>query len=156
MHSPHKIISSYHFSAKPEQKYDWRAFFTKWRHKWQQWDCYIMLMIFLYNFTEYTSAQNFGMKIIQLVEGGLAHQLAKYGANLLARFVFTTDWNFLEGKLNAGKITILRLYKLNWHYCKDLQRVLRSDSMKSLLSTRCIIIVFMHWASIAETYTGIA
>ena len=94
---------------------------------------------------------NSGMKIIQLVYGELAHQLAKYGANVLARFVFTTDWNFLEGKLNAGKTTVLRLRKLNWNYCKDLQRVLWSDSMKSLLSTRCIIIVFMHWDSLAKT-----
>ena len=53
----------------------------------------------------------------QLVWGGLAHQLAKYGDNLLARFVFTTHRNFLEGKLNAGKITVLRLRKLNWNYC---------------------------------------
>ena len=30
---------------------------------------------------------NSGRRIIQLVWGGLAHQLAKYGANLLARFV---------------------------------------------------------------------
>ena len=47
----------------------------------------------------------------------------------------------------------LRLCKLNGNHCKDLQRVLRSDqdSMKSLLSTRCIIIVFMHGDSIAKT-----
>ena len=63
------------------------------------------------------------MKIIQLVYGGLAHQLAKYGAILLIGFVFATDRNFLEGKLNAGKITVLRLCKLNWIYCKDLQPV---------------------------------
>ena len=31
------------------------------------------------------------MKIIQLVRGGLAHQLAEYGVNLLVGFVFTTD-----------------------------------------------------------------
>ena len=62
------------------------------------------------------------MKIIQLVCGGLAHQLAKYGANLLVGFVFTTDWKFPEGKFNAGKITVLRLFKLSWIYCKDLER----------------------------------
>ena len=28
------------------------------------------------------------MKVIQLVQGGLAHQFAKYGANLLVRFVY--------------------------------------------------------------------
>ena len=27
--------------------------------------------------------------------------MAKFGANFLARFVFTADWNFLEGKLSA-------------------------------------------------------
>ena len=59
--------------------------------------------------------------------------------------------NTLEGKLNAGKIKVLRLCKLSWNYCKDLQCVLWSDSMKSLLCRRCIIIVFMHWASIVKT-----
>ena len=34
---------------------------------------------------------NSGMKIIQVVYGGLAYKLAKYGANLLVGFVFTTD-----------------------------------------------------------------
>ena len=29
--------------------------------------------------------------MIQLVKGGLAQHLAKFGANFLARFVFTTD-----------------------------------------------------------------
>ena len=87
---------------------------------------------------------NTGMKIIQLVLGRLAHKLAKYGANLLVGFVFTTDLNFLKGKLNAGKITVLSLCKLNWIYCKDLQLVSWTDSMTWLLSARCIIIVFMY------------
>ena len=52
---------------------------------------------------------NSGMKMIQLLQGGLAHQLAKYGAHLLARLVFMTDRNFLECKLNAGKIIVLTL-----------------------------------------------
>ena len=42
------------------------------------------------------SLNNSGTKIIQLVLGGLAYELAKYGTNLFARFVFATDWNFLE------------------------------------------------------------
>ena len=62
--------------------------------------------------------------MIQLVKGGLAHHLSKYGANLLAKFAFTTDRNFLQGKLSAGKIAVLKLCKLNWNNCKDLERVL--------------------------------
>ena len=62
--------------------------------------------------------------MIQLVKSRLARHLIKYGDNLLAGFLFTTDLNFLEGKLSKRKITALRLHKLNWNYCKDLQRVL--------------------------------
>ena len=32
-----------------------------------------------------------GMKMIQVVKGGLAHPLAKLGTNFLGRFVFTTN-----------------------------------------------------------------
>ena len=52
---------------------------------------------------------NSGVKMIQIVLVGLTHHLAKFGA----RFAFTTDVDFLEGKLSAGKITVLRLCKLN-------------------------------------------
>ena len=34
---------------------------------------------------------NSGMKMIELVKGGLSHPVAKFSANFLARFVFTTD-----------------------------------------------------------------
>ena len=46
---------------------------------------------------------NSGMKMIQLLQGGLAHQLAKYGADLLARLVFTTDRNYLDASLMQEK-----------------------------------------------------
>ena len=51
------------------------------------------------------------------------HHLAKYGAYLLARFVFTTDRNFLlEGKLSVGKISPQTL-QAQLELLQNLQRV---------------------------------
>ena len=43
------------------------------------------------------------MKFIQHIKGGLAHHLVKYGANLLARFVFTTHCIFVRASLLQEK-----------------------------------------------------